>query len=979
MMAADATSSKLREKLRVLRRSGIYLVTLWVVPLAILLFSIVAITGFPPLYPATSGSQLSFRSLPIAAGHSSPESAHAALQTVPQQQQVEMSNGAWLLINLTERAQRQPTAIDFPARGAESLTCWRPDTMQILGQVTGRTASGAMRTSRLGHALMLGHNEEQAGASFSTLLCRAVYGKTTVFTAELWSIPDLRAASDRFHRGIALLEGGIVTLAVFLTIIALRNREWTFLLLAVWLIGNLRLGAYALGWDSQWLGFALPASGQELLRKLTLAAYYLVTYALFTRLFRNTSTRHPSLSAALQWLGILQLAAAFFMPWEAFNILSGAIWALALLAGLFVLRHSLVNRPQRRVTLPMLSLAAGLAVSVIGLVITLMGQEALLDSFSSVLGLLLANVMIALAVGGIIREGRRERIRAQTELVTGYVVAPLGLFTLDTDGRFLRMNLIMREMLALNESHGDPLYWHDLFPQQDWETVARDTLAGKDTDIHVSHDNADQGQPRHFALRAALAGDHIEGSLQDITARTRAMEELRGMVDSDPLTQALNRRGIEKRLDDALTQLQKHNVPCSLAYMDLDHFKRINGLFGHMAGDEILMQVTERLRTILTEEQAMGRMGSDEFIILFPNMSIGDARVTAQRIIVELNENPYQVGQRHFQIRSAIGVVEVNRGMSVAAAISAATRACRDARKQHQDVVVYELDSSELQAHTEELRLFDQLEGGTSPKGLYLEMQPIMALNNADDSLNFEILLRVRDTQGRLIPTGKIVSGAEESGTITIIDKWVFSATLEWLAKHDDRLRKTQFVNVNLSGVSLNNDKFIETLFQLLGRYPNLSRRLCVEITEGVALQNPERTRGLITRLQKMGVRIALDDFGAGYTSFSYLKQLGADAIKIDGTLVRDMLASETNIAIVRTIVELAQNLGMFSIAEWVEDVQALEALREMGVDYVQGYAVSAALTPMEILDAENLSDLVTNAETLAYISRNSMPRGPRD
>src|SRR5690606_4376969 len=132
-----------------------------------------------------------------------------------------------------------------------------------------------------------------------------------------------------------------------------------------------------------------------------------------------------------------------------------------------------------------------------------------------------------------------------------------------------------------------------------------------------------------------------------------------------------------------------------------------------------------------------------------------------------------------------------------------------------------------------------------------------------------------------------------------IIDKWVFSATLEWLAKHDDRLRKTQFVNVNLRGVSLNNDKFIDTLSQLLGRYPNLSRRLGAAITEGGALQNHERTRGLITRLQKMGVRIALDDFGAGYTSFSYLKQLGADAIKIDGTLVRDMLASETNIAIV--------------------------------------------------------------------------------
>src|SRR5690606_19670215 len=175
----------------------------------------------------------------------------------------------------------------------------------------------------------------------------------------------------------------------------------------------------------------------------------------------------------------------------------------------------------------------------------------------------------------------------------------------------------------------------------------------------------------------------------------------------------------------------------------------------------------------------------------------------------------------------------------------------------------------------------------------------IMSLANPNECLNFEILLRVRDSQGRLLPTGKIVSGAEESGTITIIDKWVFSATLEWLAKHEDRLRKTQFVTVNLSGVSLNDDKFIENLFQLLNRHPKLVRRLCVEITEGVALQNLDRTRQLIVRLQSMGIRIALDDFGAGYTSFSYLRQLGADSVKIDGAFVRDMLISDTNVAIV--------------------------------------------------------------------------------
>src|SRR5690606_38741362 len=164
-----------------------------------------------------------------------------------------------------------------------------------VGGAQGSASTGAMRTSRLGYALMLGHNESGRGASFTDLLCRANYDGPTVFTTDLWSIPDLRAASDRFHRGIALLDGGIITLALFLAILAVRSREWVLLLVAVWLVGNLRLGMYALGWDSQWLGQALPPKWQDTLRKLTLAAYYLVTYTLFTQLFRNRSITHPKL------------------------------------------------------------------------------------------------------------------------------------------------------------------------------------------------------------------------------------------------------------------------------------------------------------------------------------------------------------------------------------------------------------------------------------------------------------------------------------------------------------------------------------------------------------------------------------------------------------------------------------------------------------------------------------------------------------
>lgn len=952
-----------------MRKGSINRLLLWALPLVIALFTAVAVIGLNPLYPAASSqAALYFRSIPLAIGHSSPQQAMEALRTVPQQQRLELNDSIWFSIDLPESPAGRKTVVDFPARGAQAAACWRSDTLEILGSASGRATTGAMQNSRLGYALMVGDNENSASPSFSSFFCQIRYIEPTIFTAELWEPSDLLTASQRLDRAIALLDGGLATLAVFLAIIAIRNREWAFLLVAIWLVGNLRLGAYALGWDTQWLGYVLPTDWLATLRKITLAAYYLVTYALFSQLFRQRKNTHPILQAVLLWLGVGQFVAAFLLPWPVFQLLSWGIWAVAVVIGLYLLGISIAEQPKRLFSWRFISLTLALAIILSSLTLALTGQGQPEDPLASVIILLLSNIMVALAVSGMIRAGKKERIRAQTELVTSYAVAPLGLFTLDANGQFLRVNPMLRNILGLKEGGGAPLYWDHFFTPQDWQAVAAATLKGTETEIHLADTKGEQ----HFALRAVLVDDHVEGSLQDITARTQAMAELRDMADSDPLTHALNRRGIEKRLDQAIEDLKNKGEPCSLGYMDLDHFKRINGLFGHTSGDDILKQITQRLRKVLSKQQSLGRIGSDEFIILFPNMDAPAARRTAEQIIIALNGSSYQVGHRSFNVRSAIGVVELHHDMDKATAISAATRACRDARKQHKDIVVYEIDSSELEAHSEELRLFDQLEGGDSPKGLYLEMQPIMALNNPEESFNFEILLRVRDSHGRLIPTHKIVSGAEESGTITIIDKWVFSATLEWLSKHEDRLRKTQLVNINLSGVSLNNDQFIDNLFQVLSRYPQLAHRLCVEITEGVALQNVDRTHKFIARLKSMGVAIALDDFGAGYTSFNYLKQLDADAVKIDGVFVRDMLASDTNLAIVRTIVELAQNMGMVCIAEWVEDPRALDLLKEMGVDYVQGYAVSAALTPMEILDAETVSDVIGNPDTLAYIRRNS-------
>ena len=635
MTAAGANSSRLRERLQFAIRGGIHYFSFWLLPALVVVFTAAAFLILPWLYTATDSQALHLRSLPIQAGHPSPGSNIAALQTVPLQQSARFDHGIWLSIALPDQAKLQPMAVDFPARGVRNLTCWREDTLEALGSAEGMATQGAIRRSRMGHALMLCHNESGVGSSFSNVICRAEFQCPTTFTADLWSIPDLRSASDRFHRGVALLEGGVVTLALFLSIVAIRHREWTFLLLAIWLIGNLRLGTYALGWDGQWLGFALPADLQTLLRQFTVAAYYIVSLALFSRFLHRTDHYSPGMMA-LQGLGLIQLGAAFLLPWGAFQVLSTPIWAVTLLMGSWMLASSL-TRQGKNFNWRIVPLGFALLVLLSALAMTLMGAEQLLDSMTAVIAILVSNVFVALAVSDVLREGQMLRRRAQTALVTSYAVAPLGLFTLDDNGRFIQMNPILRDMLQATSDENAVLHWTDYFPPQDWASITCATLAGKETEVLLPPMRDEKQPTRHFALRAALVGEQVEGSLQDITARTEAMNALRDMVDTDTLTNALNRRGIEKQLGQAIGLLKRNNTPCSLAYMDLDHFKRINGLFGHTSGDEILKQITQRLRAVLSGKQSLGRIGSDEFVILFPDMSAADARHLAEQIITNLS------------------------------------------------------------------------------------------------------------------------------------------------------------------------------------------------------------------------------------------------------------------------------------------------------------------------------------------------------
>jgi len=345
------------------------------------------------------------------------------------------------------------------------------------------------------------------------------------------------------------------------------------------------------------------------------------------------------------------------------------------------------------------------------------------------------------------------------------------------------------------------------------------------------------------------------------------------------------------------------------------------------------------------------------------------ASLICRSIVDRIGGSPYRVGDKAFHVRGSVGLIEVAPGMEMKDAISTADRACREAKDGNSEgLVVYKRGSSAFHEREAELNLVARLNGPNATDGMFLEMQPIMSLRSPHESLNFEVLLRMREEDGRVSPAGPLIAAAEKSGRVGVIDRWVLSSTLAWIEEHADSLRNTRFVCMNLSGASLNDERFVQDTLEILSRYEHVAGRLCMEITESVALHDLDNTRRFIDQVRAFGVKVALDDFGAGYTSFSYLKELPADVLKIDGNFIVNINAHPANVAIVEAIVSLAVNLGMKTIAEWAEDAETVRTLAEIGVDYVQGYAIARSQPPEKLLAASSSASFIKSEEVLQLV-----------
>ncbi len=870
----------------------------------------------------------------------------------------------WFALDVGNQFDSTAQIVDFPSRHAIALTCWDSATDMLLGVANRWETEGQLSYSRGGFAL-----SAKPDHPLGQVLCKASFRGPAKISARAWPVDALRSAQISHRNSGAMIEAGIGVLALFMLLTAWVNRSrlyWTFV---GWLLLNMRMASLSAGTDWDLFGIAVDPSMVVGMRQWTVCLYFSMTGALFSQLFKKEldQLRAGLALAALQTLALVFAVLPLLLTFEQ---TLRAIWPCTA-AGTAIIAwylFKILRRTHSRVAgWYAASIAIAAFASLTEVVAAATGQLSLLVGMNHVTAAIASALLASLAMAEHMRTDRMEKLAAQKTLHAAYTDSPIGLFTVGEGGLLLKTNPAFQSMLK-GIAPEAPTCLAQIFESKIGDAVAHLQSAGvrNAVELQTHAHNAEPQLDHWFSIKAStIDGTIVEGTLQDITERVRANERLEFMVNHDPLTDCLNLRGITRRFD------RFERPPDALVYLDLDRFKLINDLYGHTAGDTVLKQVCERIKQHLGPDDLLARMGGDEFVVAFSRASMEDATRICWAIVNDISSGGYQIDTQSFSLSVSGGLVGTERFIKspLKEVISAADTLCRVAKKRSAERLVI-MDSSNkfFQQHKEELDLIAALERGETPAGLFLVMQPEISLTTPFESLNFEVLLRLRKTNGQILPANIIIEAAEAHGKSAIIDRWVVTTTIDWLEANTESLGNTQFVGVNLSGGSLNDEAFTEELFALFERHPVALSLICLEITETVALTDMRNMQRFIDRVRRIGAKVGLDDFGAGYSSFGYLKGLTVDALKLDGSLVRDAAYSPSSMAIIEALAGLVTSLGMKSIGEFAENLATIKLLSAAGVDYAQGYGISKPVMPERILAARSGAEFIEDPEIMAFI-----------
>jgi diguanylate cyclase (GGDEF)-like protein/PAS domain S-box-containing protein len=468
------------------------------------------------------------------------------------------------------------------------------------------------------------------------------------------------------------------------------------------------------------------------------------------------------------------------------------------------------------------------------------------------------------------------------------------------------------------------------------EAAKRGVLIARDGQRYAIEDSAAPIRNERGEVLGTVLVTH------DVTENRQLSREISHRARHDSLTGLANRAELESRLHQLLQQSQEDQSEHALLYIDLDQFKLVNDVCGHAVGDELLKRVSKLFGESVRTSDTLARLGGDEFGIILAHCSVEHALRVAQKICDRMDQFRFVHGERRFRVGASIGLVPVNRRWDSAGAIQqAADATCYAAKEAGRNRVHVWFDTDQaMLARRFDLGWTSRIESALDNDGFELHAQRIAGLQGAGEGLHAELLLRLRNDDGSLSAPGAFLPAAERFHLIGRVDRWVLGKAAAWLGDTNASCGIGQLA-VNLSGDSISDRAFHRWAIDLLTQVgAEVCGRLCLEITETSAVTNMVDAVAFIGQVRQMGVKVALDDFGAGASSFGYLKSLRVDYLKIDGQFIRELDSDPLNQAAVRSFIDVARVVGVKTVAEFVDSAEALARLREMGVDYAQGYFV---------------------------------------
>jgi len=428
--------------------------------------------------------------------------------------------------------------------------------------------------------------------------------------------------------------------------------------------------------------------------------------------------------------------------------------------------------------------------------------------------------------------------------------------------------------------------------------------------------------------------------------------ELRGLTrqmtyqaSHDALTGLVNRREFERRLREAMDAAQTGEAAHALCYLDLDRFKVVNDTCGHTAGDNMLREVATIIKDSVRDSDTAGRIGGDEFALLLVGCPLEKARQIADDVVRSINDYRFVWKDKIFNIGVSIGLVEIGRGGgSIEDVMNSADSACYVAKKQGGvHVHVYSAREEATARHSGEIHWLQKLQSALRDNKFELYYQPIVpAHSTVERGPAIEVFVRLEAEDGQpSVPPGEFIRAAERYRLMPHVDRWVVQAVLSALGRGGMRVPPGRSVAINISGQTLGDSEFLEFVVECFDHTGANPADICFEVTESAVVANLDHARRFIAVLHGMGCEFALDDFGSGLSSFSTLKTLPMDYLKIDGSFIGNLAADTVNQAMVSAMIELSRSLNFRIVAEQVEDQLSLDTVKEMGIDFVQGFIIA--------------------------------------